>query len=166
MFVIAQRIKSHIETAHSIIRQLEQLPDVNCYIRSNYRCPVISIQFAKWTCPIISTLQILISGLQPVDHVQSSIGSARSYQVVKEIQATLSMYCNRQQKHISTSSNSQIISLVYRMVVIIIERSDMQLTFLDYKATILIKENRCAFAKKFVNIIQIFLKDFQYIYKF
>ena len=117
MFVIAQRIKSHIETAHSIIRQLEQLPDVNCYICSNYRCPVISIQFAKWTCPIISTLQILISGLQPVDHVQSSIGSARSYQVVKEIQATLSMYCNRQQKHISTSSNSQIISLVYRMVV-------------------------------------------------
>ena len=29
-----------------------------------------------------------------------------------------------------------------------IERSNMQLTFLDYKATILIKEHRCAFAKK------------------
>ena len=47
----------------------------------------------------------------------SSKGSERSYQVDKEIQATFSMYCNRQQSTLSTASNSQIISLVYRMVI-------------------------------------------------
>ena len=62
----------------------------------------------------------------------SSKGSERSYQVDKEIQATFSMYCNRQQNTLSTASNSQIISLVYRMVIMYDRKIKyVALTFLD-----------------------------------